>query len=108
MWNRIYHGILRKVSALKLIPKAGTRAQIRIETESVFILRRRNSSRGWCQQCARHVEMIQSQDAAALTSALQRTLRNFSGTERWHVSYAPGGSLLICVESVLNSLCKSP
>jgi hypothetical protein len=104
MWNRIYHGILRKVSALNLIPRARNRMQIRIETESVLIVRRQTSSRAWCQQCARDVEMIQSQDAAALTFTLRRTLRNSSANKQWHVSYAPSGSLLICLESVLKSL----
>ena len=104
MWNGIYHGMLRGINALKLFTAAGKGSQIKIETDHLLIIRRRPSSRAWCQQCAREVDMVRVEEATALAESSKRTLRDSVTGEKWHVSCAPGGAQLICLDSLLKSL----
>jgi len=80
------------------------RTEITIETERMIILRRRQSTRVWCRECGREVEMVAPEQAAALTGITTTKLENCSETQNWHCVKAQDGSFRICLESLLNSL----
>jgi hypothetical protein len=75
------------------------RIQISIETHQVFIIRRRQSTRVWCQECGREAEMLDVGELQALTGAPRQALVGAATALGWHVSQGPGGSALICPES---------
>ena len=104
MWLGIYHGMLRRVSTWWPIGTVKKTTRIRIETDRVLIIQRRHFTRAWCQTCGREVEMVRAEEAATLTAARLRSPRNCPANEEWHVSYATGGSRLICLDSLLKSL----
>jgi len=82
--------------------------QFRIETDSVLVIRRRHSTRSWCPDCAREVEMIQAQEAVALAAEAQNTIPDSALNADWHLSPTAAGSLQICLDSVLKSLGELP
>ena len=51
------------------------RIQISIETHQVFIIRRRQSTQVWCQECGREAEMLDLGDLQALTGIPHQILR---------------------------------
>jgi hypothetical protein len=106
MWDGIYHGMLRRVSILRLLVAAGRGTRIKVETDRLLIIRRRHAIHSWCPQCGEEVDMVCAEEAAALVETLRLTLPNCLAKERWHITRAPGGSPLICLDSLLKSLCE--
>jgi hypothetical protein len=76
------------------------RIQISIETHQVFIIRRRQSTQVWCQECGRDAEMLDLGDLQALTGLPYQILRDAADTCGWHVSRCHDGSTLICLEAM--------
>jgi hypothetical protein len=104
MWDGIYHGMLRRVSTWWAFRTVRKTTHIRIKTDRLLIIQRRHSTRSWCPECGREVDVIRAEEAAVLTGTPQFTLRNSVADEEWHVSYSPSGSRLICLDSLLKSL----
>jgi hypothetical protein len=80
------------------------RTEITVQTERLVIVRGRRSTRAWCQQCGREVEMVGLSQAAALAGAVKPALPDSAQGHGWHVSEDQNGSLLVCLESVLRSM----
>jgi hypothetical protein len=80
------------------------RTEITIQTERVVLIRGSRSTRAWCQQCGREVEMVGLAQAAALTAGGKPVLPDSTQGQGWHVSEDETGSPLICLESVLKSM----
>jgi hypothetical protein len=80
------------------------RTEITIQTERLVLIRGRRSTRAWCQQCGREVEMVGLSQAAALAGGVKPTLPDSTQGRGWHVSEDQNGSPLICMESVLKSM----
>jgi hypothetical protein len=80
------------------------RTEITIQTERLVLIQRRRSTRAWCQQCGREVEMVGLSQAAALAAGGKPVLPDSSQGQGWHVSEDQNGSPLICLESVLKSI----
>jgi hypothetical protein len=76
------------------------RIQISIETHQVFIIRRRQSTQVWCQECGREAEMLDLGDLQALTGIPHQILRDAAETHGWHVLQVHDGSTLICLEAM--------
>jgi hypothetical protein len=74
---------------------------IRIETDSLLILRSRNSIRAWCPLCGAEVEMIALEDTRVITNLEQPALERWLNAGELHRSQAADGSLLICLDSLL-------
>jgi hypothetical protein len=83
---------------------AGKRTQITIETSRVLIVRRIRSSRTWCPECAREVDMVGIDEASALTGMTQPAFRECVETGMWHFSESSGGAPLICLVSLMKSM----
>jgi hypothetical protein len=82
---------------------ARKRMEVTVETDQVLIIRRRRSTRGWCQECGREVEIVSLEDAAAIAGisgpllydGLARPWHFSDREEKWvclHSLLAPGGS----------------
>jgi hypothetical protein len=78
--------------------------EITIQTDRLVLIRGRRSTRAWCQQCGREVEMVGLAQAAALTGGNKPLLPGSDQNHGWHVSEDQNGSPLICLESVLKSI----
>jgi hypothetical protein len=77
------------------------RTQITIETESLLILRSRNSMRGWCPVCAAEGEMIALENAGVVSNLERRDLENWLNSADLHRLQAADGSAVICLNSLL-------
>jgi hypothetical protein len=86
---------------------AHKRTRITIETEQVLIIRRRSSTRHWCWECGRAVDMVDLEQAGALTGVALRRLRDCARTEKWHLAATADGSPLVCLDSLLAARRKS-
>jgi hypothetical protein len=75
--------------------------RITIETDSLLILRGRNSRRGWCPLCAAEVEMITLEDAGVISNLERRALEEWLNSGELHRSQAADGSAVVCLNSVL-------
>jgi len=76
--------------------------KITIETDSLLILRGRNSNRSWCPQCAAEAEMIALEDVGVLSNLDRAAMEEWFNSGEFHRSKSANGSALIC----LNSLVK--
>lgn len=79
------------------------RTEITMETEQVLTIRWRHSTRGWCQECGREVEMVGLAEAEGITGMTQPVLQAGAQIQKWHISEDQDGSPLICLASLLRS-----
>ena len=78
------------------------RLEIRVETDEVFIVRRRaGGARIWCAQCERPVAMVTVDQAAVATGVTSRTIFRRVESGMLHFSETHDGRLLVCLDSVL-------
>jgi hypothetical protein len=75
--------------------------KITIETDSLLILRQKNSTRAWCPQCAAEEEMIALADDRAIPNLGRSLLEEWLNSAELHRSEAVDGSLLVCLKSLL-------
>lgn len=83
---------------------ASQRTEITLQTEQVFLIRRRQSCRLWCEECGREVDVVGLQDVGKLMGTTQPALSASPVPESWHVCAGQDGEPFICWESVLKSL----
>jgi len=74
---------------------------ITIETESLLILRGRNSTRAWCPRCAAEGEMIALENTDVISNLAKAALEEWLNSEELHRVQATDGSALICLNSLL-------
>jgi hypothetical protein len=75
--------------------------KITIETESLFILRGRSSSRAWCPQCEDEREMIALENTRVISNLERPALEEWLNSGELHRLRAADGSTLICLNSLL-------
>ena len=75
--------------------------KITIETDSLLILRGRNSNRGWCPQCAAEAEMIALENVGVISNLDQTAVEGWLNSGKLHRSKSASGSTLICLNSLL-------
>lgn len=96
---------------VKKVVEAGfgaQRTEMTIQTDQLLIIRGHASTRGWCPECGREVDMLGLKEAEALGGAphpltIQPLLPGWAVSRGWHWSQAPDGSPQVCLESVLKS-----
>jgi hypothetical protein len=81
---------------------------ITIETDSLLILRGRNSRHGWCPRCEREVELIAIEDTGVMTNLQRPALDEWINSDEIHRFRAPDGSALTCLNSLLARVQKTP
>jgi hypothetical protein len=84
-----------------------TRTRITIETESLLILRGRNSRRAWCPQCAAEAEVIVLEEVEVISNLDQSAFEQWVNSPGLHRSETPTGSALICLNSLLALVQKT-
>ena len=75
--------------------------KITIETDSLLIMRARNSLRAWCPACAAESEMIAMESVGVISNLDRPALEAWLNSTDLHRSLAPDGSSLICLNSLL-------
>ena len=83
---------------------APKRTEITVETDRVLIIRRRSVIRGWCQECACEVDLVNMEEAGDIAAKALTTLNTNCQSETWHLCEGPEEETLICLESVLKSM----
>ena len=81
--------------------------KITIETDSLLILRGRNSRRAWCPRCAAEAEMIALERRGVISNLEQPALEEWLNSGELHRSQAADGSTLICLNSLLARVQKT-
>ncbi len=79
----------------------GKRTKITIETDSLLILRGRNSTRAWCTRCGAAGEMIALETAGVISNLERPALEEWLNSGELHQSQAADGSAMICMNSLL-------
>ena len=74
---------------------------ITIETDSLLILRGRNTTRAWCPRCAAEGEMIALENTDVISNLAKAALEEWLNSEELHRVQATDGSALICLNSLL-------
>ncbi len=74
---------------------------IKIETDSLLILRARSSIRAWCPRCAAESEMIALENAGVISNLERPALEQWLNSGELHWSQAADGSGVICLNSLL-------
>ena len=80
---------------------------ITIETDSLLILRGRNSTRAWCPRCAAEGEMIALENTGVISNLEKAALEEWLNSEELHRVQATDGSALICLNSLLARVQKT-
>jgi len=75
--------------------------KITIETDSLLILRGRNSNRAWCPQCEAETEMIALENVGVLSNLDRSAVEEWLNSAALHRSKSASGSALICLNSLL-------
>jgi hypothetical protein len=75
--------------------------KITIETDSLLILRGRNSNCAWCPQCAAEAEMIALDNVGVISNLDQAAVEEWLSSGELHRSKSANGSTVICLNSLL-------
>jgi hypothetical protein len=94
-------GLLQDSRELERRLSMAKQTTIRIETDSLLILRSRSSTRAWCPLCAAEVETIVLEDTRVISNLEQPALEQWLNAGELHRSQAADGSALICLNSLL-------
>lgn len=78
--------------------------RITIEANSLLIVRGSTSSRSWCARCAEEAEMIALDSTGVLPNLLPHELEEWLNSGDLHRLQTPGGTELICLNSLLARL----
>lgn len=65
-----------------------------------LVIRRRTSSRAWCQKCGANVDMVGLGEVKTLPGM---SLQHHAEIHGWHLLESQEGTTLICLSSLLNS-----
>ena len=76
--------------------------EITVETEELFVIRRRDrSARGRCEACGALVQMVTLAEAAGITRVSDLVIVDQIKTRFLHSTETPDGQVLICLNSLL-------
>lgn len=75
--------------------------KVTFETDSLLILRGRNSSRAWCPLCAAEGEMVALESVGVITNLDQPALEEWLNSSPLHRSCSIDGSEQVCLNSLL-------
>ena len=93
----------RWAKSLGTVLTPAKRTEITVETSKVLIIRKRRSTRGWCEQCGREVDLIRLEEAEALADVMPLE-GECAHADAWHMCEGPDGTPRVCIESVRDSM----
>lgn len=108
MWREIYHEIRRWAKVSERATANYKRTEITLETDRLLIIRKSHTTRRWCGECGREVEMVSLKEAEELTGKTQPPmtqpmLPGCGDSRGLHCSLATDGSPLVCLDSLLRA-----
>ncbi len=74
---------------------------ITVETDSLLIVRGRNSTRAWCPKCGAEAEMVSIESMGVITNLDRSKLEKWLNSDVLHRSKSADGSAQICLNSLL-------
>lgn len=74
--------------------------EITVETDELFVIKRRPSARGRCETCGLLVQMVTLAEAASIARVSELT-ENQIKARFLHATETPDGQVLICLNSLL-------
>ena len=77
------------------------RTRIRIETDSLLVLRGRKSLRVWCPQCGAEAEVIPLSDLSLASDLVPAEMQAWMESPDLHQTKTATGDALICLNSML-------
>jgi hypothetical protein len=83
------------------------RTRIRIETDSLLVLRGRPSLRAWCPQCGAEAEMIPLNDVGVVSNLPPAEVQAWIDSAELHRTQSAEGAALICLNSMLKRTHRS-
>jgi len=83
------------------------RTRIRIETDSLLVLRGRTSLRAWCPQCGAEAEMIPLNDVGVVSNLPPAEVQAWIDSAELHRTQSAEGAALICLNSMLKRTHRS-
>lgn len=92
------------IRGCRLLQKPGAMAKqtkITIESDSLLILRGRNSSRAWCRRCGTDAEMIAWENIGVISNLDRPALDEWLNSGELHRSQGADGSAQVCLNSLL-------
>ena len=75
--------------------------KVTLETDSLLILRGRNSSRAFCPICGAQVEMVALESVGVITNLDQPALEDWLNSGALHRSRSTDGCEQVCLNSLL-------
>jgi hypothetical protein len=81
--------------------------RVTVETDSLFIVRGRNSTRAWCPLCGAEAEMVSTESIGVITNLDRSELEEWLNSEVLHRSQSADGSAQICLNSLLARVLKT-
>jgi hypothetical protein len=81
--------------------------KITIETDSLMIVRGRNSTRAWCPRCGAEAEMVALGSVGVITNLDQLALEAWLNSDALHRFRSSDGSEQICLNSLLARVLKT-
>jgi hypothetical protein len=71
--------------------------EVTVETDQILIIRTRRFAHAWCRQCAREVEVVRLEDAAAI-AGINSPLLQGGMAQSWH--FSDSEERWVCLESL--------
>jgi hypothetical protein len=81
--------------------------KITVETDSLFILRGRNSTLAWCPLCGAEAAMVALESVGVITNLDRPALEEWLNSDALHRSRSANGSEQICLNSLLACVLKT-
>jgi len=81
--------------------------KITVETDSLLIVRGRNSTRAWCPLCGAEAEMVSIESIGVITNLDRPELVEWLNSDGLHPSQSANGSAQICLNSLLARVLKT-
>ena len=73
------------------------RIKITLETERLVVLRSRVKQRTWCESCKMETDFVPNEEVNGFFLKRNKNIEN----ESLHIFYAPDGTTLVCLASLL-------
>lgn len=83
------------------------RTKITIETDSLLLLRGRNSLHAWCSQCGAEAEMLPLNDVVVVSNLPPEEVQAWMESPGLHHTKAADGADLICLNSMLKRVHRT-
>jgi hypothetical protein len=83
------------------------RTRITIETDSLLVIRRRDSLRAWCPQCGAEAEVIPLNEVGVVSNLVLAEVEAWMKSPDLHHTKTAHGNAVVCLNSMLKRIRKT-